>query len=216
MAARKTAVATQEKAAVPDLVRTPALDIGAEDVALPRIHIAQFSSKAVQNDLVKPGILYSSVGQDDPEPVELAAPLLLHVLTMKRAKSYSEKGGDLERYEYNDPDAPAGAWVTYDYTVVLPAYDADVPYKFLMTKSGRPAAQQVNTVLIRHAQSGPPWELAFEVHTAERTNDKGKYWIPQVRQVETKPENVAVAEALGIMMSSSAVEASSTGSQPDI
>lgn len=220
MAARRsaagTAVAEAPKVEVPDLIRTPALDIGSEDVALPRIHISQFSSKAQQAGLVDPGVLYASVGQDDPDPVILESPLLFHILTLKRAKSYSEKGGDLERYEYNDPDAPPGAWVTYDYTMVLPAHDVDVPYKFLWTKSARPAAQQVNTSLVRHAAVGPPWELAFEVHTAERQNDMGKYWIPQVRLVEAKPENVKIAEALGIMMSSNVTEASSTGTQPDI
>lgn len=209
------AVASAPKVEVPDLVQTPALEITAEDVALPRIHIAQFSSKAVQAELVKAGTLFASTSQDDPDPQVLDQPVRFHVLAIRRGKSFSE-GGELQRYEYNDPDAPANAWVTYDYTVALPDVDPSIPFKVLLTRTGMPAARQLNTILAKGQATQPAWSLAFELTITDRTNDKGKYWIPQVRQVDPTQDGTNVAAELASMMSSQAVDNLTTNEQPDI
>lgn len=190
---------------VPDLVRTPALEIGAEDVALPRLKIGQYMSDQVKESLVKPGSLFVSLGSDDPDPQTLWEPgddegVVIHVLGMTRGKSVSE-GGELVLFDYNDPDAPADAWVTYNYVVAIPEHVDDVPAKWLLTRTGRPAAQQMNTVLARQAGAKAPYEIAFEVSTAKRENKKGEFFVPRVKFVEAKKENVETAARLASLIS---------------
>lgn len=201
---------------LPELIQTPALDLKPEDVALSRIRMGQFSSKAVQNKKIEAGALYYSTGQDDPEPVVLDDEVVFHVLSLKKAKSYAPKGGQLERYDYGDPDAPDEAWVTYDYLVAVPSVDDAMPFKLMLTKSSLPAARQLNATIAK--ATVPHYSLAFALWTAERTSPDGKYWIAQVRQVEADPEHVRIAMDLAVAMSSSAVEAGAgrTDAQPDI
>jgi hypothetical protein len=207
---------------VPALIRTPALTITAEDVALPRLYIGQFMSKAVQEQLVKMGDVYSATGADDPDPQILwklgdkkAPGVLFHVLGLRKGKSISD-GGELQLFDYDDPNAPADAWVTYNYTIACPEQDTDVPYKLLLTKTGRPAALQINTVFARNAVAGPAWINAFRLTTAERENAKGKFAVPRVHSVEATKDHIKVAEGLAVMMSSVAVEHTATGEQPAI
>lgn len=206
---------TEQKSNVPALANTPALDITAEDVALPRLKIGQFMSGLVQDGTVPAGELFTSLGAEDPDPNVLEQPLLFHVLGMTRGKSVSE-GGELITYDYHDPDAPADAWVTYNYVVVLPEIDADFPVKWLLTRTGRPAAQQINIVLAKTSASGPPWAQAFQAETAERENKKGKYFVPRVRHVEADPKNVEIAEALSVMVSPDAASVQASGDEPAI
>lgn len=195
-------------AAVPDLVRTPALTITAEDVALPRIYIGQFMSKAVQEQLVKPGVIFSATGQDDPDPQVLWSEsdkknpgVRLYVIGLRKGKSISD-GGELQLFDYDDPNAPPDAWVTYNYTVAIPSVDEDVPFKLLLTRTGRPAALQMNTVLKKNSIGGPAWANAFLLTTAARENAKGKFFVPRVAITEPVESEVAVAASLAEMMSS--------------
>lgn len=211
-----------EKSALPSLINTPAMQITAEDVALPRLYVGQFMSKAVQDDLVKMGDIYSSTGADDPDPVVLwslkekdTPGILFHVTGLRKGKSYSD-GGELSLWDYDDPSAPAEAWVTYNYTLVLPEIDEQVPFKLLLTKTGRPTALQINTVLARRATAGPSWTNAFRLTSAERSNAKGKYAVARVQSVEAEKKNVEIAEKLAVVMSSAATEFKSTGETPAI
>lgn len=198
----KQEVAVVEPAAVPDLIRTPALDLDASDITLPRIHIGQHMSKPVMNDLVGKGELFSSIGQEDPAPVTLDRPARFHVLAVRKGKSFTAgSGAPLERYDFDDPSAPAGAWVTYDYTVMLPDVDREVPFKLLLTRSGMAAAKQMNMIMMRYASTGPQWQLAFELDTQKRENEKGQYWVAKITQVEAKPEDASLAGELALMIS---------------
>lgn len=199
-------------AQVPDLRSTPALDITAEDVALPRLHIGQFSSKAVQAKLVEAGTLYYASGQDDPDPQTIPTPLTFYVIGLRKGKSIVEDG-NLQRYDYLDPDAPAGCNVTYDYSLAIPSVDASMPFKWLLTKSATPAARNMNLVLAKATR--PHWEFAFSAVLAERENPKGKYWIPQVRQVEADKAVIPTVKDLAVMLAPAAPETSST-EQPNI
>lgn len=195
---------------VPDLVRTPALEITAEDVALPRLKLGQYMSDQVKDSLVKPGSLFVSLGSDDPDPQSLWEPgddegVIVHVLGMTKGKSVSE-GGELVLFDYNDPDAPPDAWVTYNYVVAIPEHVQDVPAKWLLTRTGRPAAQQMNTVLARQSGKKPPYELAFEVTTAKRENKKGEFFVPRVKFVEAKAENTEIATNLAQMIAGSRID----------
>lgn len=217
-----TAVEQAVPASVPALVTTPALEIEASDVQLPRLYIGQFSSDQVQDEKVKVGELFTALGQEDPDPQvvsakgEDAAGVLIHVLGMRKGKSLS-KDGELELYAYDDPEAPADAWVTYNYAVALPEVDQELPYKMLWTRSATPAAKQLNLVLSKNAGSGPPWTTAFRVRTAFRENEKGKWYVPRVSVVEADEDNVTVAANLAALIASQpATEFKSGGDEPAI
>lgn len=210
-----TDIAVADAPQVPDLYRTPAFEFSAEDVALPRLKIGQYMSAFVQEDQVEAGALFTSLSQDDPDPITVDAPLRFHVLQLEKAKSISEDG-ELTVFDYNDPEAPEDAWVTYNYVVVLPEHDQDMPVKWLLTKTGRPAAQQINTVLAKNAAAGPTFLQAFDVETIRKENDKGKYFVPRIKHVEADAEHLAIAEKLAVMISPDAAAVQSSGAEPAI
>lgn len=192
------------RGALPELASTPALDLGADDIVLPRLYIGQFMSDHVQQQLVKPGSLFLAAGSEDPDPQvlweldeksKLKDDVVLHVLSLRRAKSFSE-GGELQRYDYDDPAAPEGAWVTYNYMIALPAVSDEVPAKLLLTRTGKPAAQQINTILKKNESRGPAWQSAFKLTTAVRENPKGKFFVPRIGIATATAEGTAIAESL--------------------
>lgn len=221
-----TAVAKRESA-VPDLVRTPALTITAEDIALPRIYLGQFMSQAVQDGLVKAGQIFSATGADDPDPTILWSSdgkgvfkdgVPIYVLTIKKGKSWTAgPGEELQLFDYDDPAAPADAWVTYDYVVSIPEVDDQVPFKLLLTRTGKPAALQINTVLLKNATAGPSWNTKFVLTTAARENNKGKYFVPRVAVGEAVASEVEIAEKIGLDLNSAPTERpTNAGEQPAI
>lgn len=201
MADESTAVATTEKAAVPALVQTPSVELTAEDVALPTIKLGQFMSDHVQEDRVPAGSIFAATGADDPDPVvlweqESSDLVKFHVLALRKGKSVSE-GGELVLFQYDDPNAPPDAWVTYNYFVALPDVDSEMPYKLLLTRTGKPAAQQINTVVAKNLAAGrAAHTLAFTLDCVQRENKKGKFFVPRVKQVEADEKEVAIAEGL--------------------
>lgn len=212
--------------AVPDLIRTPALEIDAEDIALPKLKLGQYGADAVKGQLVKPGSLFTQTGNDDPEPIVLLAPegkakdtqgmqgVVFHVLGVRKGKSFSEPGGDLEVYAFNDANAPEAAWTTFTYSIAIPSEDTEVPYTFFLTKTGKPAAKQINTALVKSGR--PPWHTAFGVTTKYRSNAKGEWFVPVITTVEATDENIAVAERLAVMISGQQAEYQATGEEPAI
>ncbi len=196
------------RAGLPALVNTPALDIDAGDIALPKVYLGQFSATAVKEQIVKPGVIFTASGADDLDPNVIWSPgdeagVLIHVLGLRKGKSITVDG-ELVTYTFNDPDAPDDAWVTYQYTVCLPEVDPSLPFKWLMTKTSAPSAKQINMVLKRNEAAGPAHTLAFRVATAARENQaKGHKWfVTQVRQVEANASNVELANDLAGMIAS--------------
>jgi hypothetical protein len=216
-----------QRGGVPALVNTPALEIGAEDVALPKLYLGQFMSEHVQEGRVPAGSIFSATGSDDPDPIVLweqpkgkAAAKdgpVFYVLGLRKGKSVSD-GGELQLFDFNDPAAPPEAWVTYNYTVAIPEADEDVPYRWLMTRTGAPSAKGINTVLKRNSVRGPAWINAFQATTKQRENTKGKFFVPVISTVEADPKAVEIAERLAVMISGSSadVQAASPGDEPAI
>lgn len=199
----------QEKGNVPDLVRPP-LDISSEDIALPRIKIGQFMTQQVKSQLAGAGDIFASTGEDDATVLWEADSkddgLLVHVISLRKGKSITVDG-ELVTYAFDDTDAPPDAWTTYNYLVALPEVDLDVPYKWLLTRTGRPAAQQLNTVLLKNTDK-PAWHTAFRVTTAERNNKKGTYYVPRIAIAEADKDNVEAIEGLAVqVLSASGSEA---------
>jgi hypothetical protein len=220
---KSTAVEKAAPAGVPALASTPSvsLELDSADVSLPRIRIAQGQSVAVQDGLVTLGDIFASTGKDDPDPVVLtgfgedAPGVLVHVLAVKKGKSLTIDG-ELNTWSFNDPDAPVDARTTYDYTVVLPEVDPDVPYKFLLSGTSTPAAKTINTILLKNADRGPSYTLAFRFRTAKRETSKGgqtyKYYVARVRQEDAKDAHVQLASDLAGMIAGAAVEQTSGSS----
>lgn len=194
-----TEVAEVEQAAVPALNSTPATELTAEDIALSTIKLGQSVSDLVEDGAVPKGSIFAATGSDDPDPQilwEQGKPdgVVFHVLDLRKGKSVSEDG-ELTLFAYDDPEAPASAWVTYNYVVALPEVDEDMPYKLLLTKSNKPAAQTINTVLAKNVGT-PPHELAFTMDCVQRENAKGKYYVARVRHTEATPEGIELANKL--------------------
>ncbi len=209
-----------ESVAVQNLPQTPALDIESSDMQLPRVRIGQFMSAAVQEQLVKPGAVYTSTGEDDPAPVVLWDPkskgapgLLFHVLDLTKGRSCMVDGS-FERYGYDDPDAPPEAWVTYDYLVCLPEADQEVPYKMLFTRTQTACAKAINTVLKKNEARGPAYTTAFRLTTVERENAKGKFFVPRATVVEA--DQLEAVTPMALAMTAVRSPARSTGDEPAI
>ncbi len=217
-----SAAVAERPSAVPALVQ-PRLELDSSDVALPRIYIGQHMSNAVQEGLVKPGSIFAAIGADDADPSVLWEPadnpkpgVLFHVIGLRKGKSITVDG-DLQTFDFHDPSAPAEAWTTYSYFVVLPDHDQDMPFKLLLTRTGAPAAKQINLVLKKNEARGPSWESAFRLTTAKRENDKGKYFVARVSVAEASASNVGVAEALaGIVQSQGTPEIAAHSDEPAI
>lgn len=200
------AVAVKEKAQVPALVNTPALEIEADDVELPRLYIGQYMSEAVKKKLVSYGDIFVANGKDDDEPQVLEQPVKFHVVAMRKGKSLSEDG-ELETWAFDDPEADPKAWTTYNYVITLPGVDTDgLPVKWLLSRTGRPAAKQINGVLKKNEGRGPAWVNAFEVTTSERTNKKGDFNVAKVRPVDADEDDVKFAENIAIQISGQQTE----------
>jgi hypothetical protein len=220
MEAASTELEKQQGSQVPALANTPAMEIGSEDVALPRLYIGQYMSDHVQEERVKAGAIFTALGKDDPDPQVLWEPgteegVRFHVLALRKGKSISADG-QLLLYAFDDPDAPADAWVTYNYVIALPRVDQDVPYKWLLTRTGRPAAQQINLVIKKNEARGPAHENAFEVVTSPRENAKGKFFVPRIRPVEAEKEDVELATQFATMLAPDAADIKSDGNEPAI
>lgn len=196
--------------AVPALASTPATELSSEDIALSTIKLGQFMSEHVQEGRVPKGSIFSSTGADDPDPIVLweqgqEDKLRFYVLALRKGKSVSSDG-ELVLFDYNDPEAPAEAWVTYNYTIALPDVDEEMPYKLLLTRTGKPAAQQINTVLAKNGTT-PSYKLAFDLDCKERKNKKGTFYVPRVSFAEATEAESAVAEKLSQIVAADPVAA---------
>lgn len=187
---------------VPALVHaTPHLDLDANDIGLPRIKVAQAMTKQTQEELVSPGQIFSSFSEDDADVLYDGEGdgVLAHVIGLTKGKSLSVEG-DLQTWAFNDPDAPAEAWVTYNYVLCLPEVDVDVPYKFLVTKSGRNAARAWNLLLKKAEATGPSYRIAVRLTTTKKKNDKGTWFVVNVRPAEATEAGITAAAKLAAMI----------------
>lgn len=214
------------KSSVPALAPTPALQFDAGDLPTPRVYVAQSLSNAVTEGHVKVGDIYSSAGQDDPEPTILwesgsdKPGTLFHILTMRKGKSLVVDG-DLQRFDFDDPEAPFDANTTWDYTISLPEIDEDLPYKFLLKSSNgsdKAQAQKINMILAKNSISGPAWATAFRITSAEKVSKRvgKKYFVAQVRAVEPNKKHVELAERTAMLVVIPGPAPAPRGDQPAI
>lgn len=219
-----TEVVKQEAPQVPALRHSATSEIEQGDLAFPKMKLGQYTSDHVKQQLVKPGSIFTCLNADDADPVVLWTPtkkgenagVIVHVLDMFKGKSLSE-GGELQMWYGKElVNAPPEAWTTYNYVIAIPEFDAEVPARWLLTRSGKNTAQQINMVLKKEEGRTPAWGIAFEVTTAERSNAKGEWFVPQVRRVDAKPDNVGIAENMIAMVAASNFDDSATDEGPAI
>lgn len=203
MASNK-AVAPIEAPSVPALAPTPATTITAEDIAVPRLYVANYMSEAFKRKRADFGDVFLADSPDDDSPTVLwslgsdDAGILAHVLHLHKAKSWDMgvKGGPLTTWSFDDSDAPSEAWTTYTYTLFLPEIDPDMPARMLLTRSGTATARRINTVLARSAAQGPSYINAFRITSAQRKKDTNEWAIFQASAVPAEPEHVGQARGL--------------------
>ena len=202
------AVAPVEAPPVPALAPTPATTITAEDIVIPRLYVGNPLSKAVKKKLASYGDIYIAQGAEDPDAQVLyefgsdGPGVLIHVLHVLKRKSWAPKGGELEMWDFEDPNAHPDSWTTYNYTLFLPEVDPDMPAKLLLTKSGRSTAQRINTVLARNAPQ-PLHASAFRLTSAERTKDDNEWAVFQASSTPADPKHVAQAAELAALVAPS-------------
>ena len=206
-----TEVSVPKSAEVGTLYDRNTFDVDASDFQLPKVYICQPLTKAVQEEIARPGDVIVAVGPDDPDAevvVESKNPgegLLFQILRLDKGKSFSEQGGQLQTWRFDDPESHPDAWTTYSYTVALPEVDPDMPHKLLLTKSNQGTAKRINMLLGKTVQRGGNlYDVAFRLTTQSKQNDKGKWHVAVVKQVEATDDGITTAEALSDMVNTNA------------
>lgn len=190
-------VATAPTGAVPDKAYDPATEITSEDVALPRVKKGE--KQSAQD--VPYGSIFTELGADDPDPQVIAEPgdgsdgtsgaVRFYVVGGPiKGRSYSEQGGDLETWRFDDPSAHPDSWVTYKYVIAIPSVEDTLPFTILLTRTSTPAARQLNTILQKAALTRPTDEVPLELTARKRKNQKGQFAVFQVRQVEVPTKDL--------------------------
>ena len=208
-----TEVAAPTNGAVPALADTPATTIGFEDVGTSTLYIAQRTSTAVDNRLANYGDLFVAQGADDSEVEVLWQTgstdqgVLFIPLHMYKTHTFSD-GNNLRSWAWGNGEPPQEAldmveadegrhplFRTYNYVVLLPDYDTEVPvYLRLNSKSQRPAANKVNLTVSR---SGKPWHAsAFRITTAKKESGANKWAVPVVVEAKATKAQFEQAERL--------------------
>lgn len=203
---------------------SPSASIDANDVQISTIKFGHPQSSLCQEHDIKLGVVYAAAGQDDPDPQILWNPsakgdnpgVIIHILDMEKYLS-KVVDGEIERFEFGDPDAPEGCNTVYRYTVVVPSGDTELPYRMSLFRTKAAAARAINTVLVKNEGKSPAHHVAFELSTVNKKSDKGAYTVPRVRDVEATPEGIALADKLAAMIgTASGPAASSRTDEPAI
>lgn len=116
-------------------------------------------------------------------------------------KGWSAKvDGEFMTFAYDDPRVPTRiASLTYNYHLLIPAVDLDLPCRFTLPRSGNPTARKLNTAMKR-SEPRPAWELAFVLTTAVRQNEKDKWFVAEATATKPKPDHIARAGELAALI----------------
>jgi hypothetical protein len=212
MAARKTTPAERTDDTPAEPYTGYSVGLEAEDVARPRMRIvsSQGDYQKMRPKMFGEGDLVIGIASDDPEADLVyesgsdSPGVLFHVLAMNKHltsdKDAQGKPQKFQRYDIGDPDAPPNAKTVYEYTLCLPEYDTFLPVMFAFSPGSARVAQGINSALLRHQQSGAPWELAFRLTTARKQRDSYVWDAPVVVAVEPEPKHLETANAMGALV----------------
>ncbi len=180
----------------------------AEDIALPRLRIVSNQSDHFKSKRFNEGDIVVGISSDDPDAERLYEfgsddeGVVFHVLNMSTHLSGENSAGQLSRWSIGDPEAPSSARVAYEYQLCVPAYDALLPVTYTFSAGSAQVAKGINSALLRHQQSGPPWELCFRMTTAMKKRDRYTWAAPIVTAIQADQAALDVAEAMGQQLTS--------------
>jgi hypothetical protein len=177
--------------------------IGAEDIAIPRMTVAQATSQAVQDGLVPSGAIFIAQDANDPEPVIVHQPdaktgVLVHPITLRKQWVYDE-AGEFRVVDYLAEDVPQDAQLAYNFALLVPEYDAELPVSLMLKGTATQTAKKF-CLAIKRAEPAPPWTTAFRLTTIPRQNDRGRWHVVQATSAEPDAKHVEQAAALAAML----------------
>jgi hypothetical protein len=189
----------------PDETRLPAQyagseALGPEDLALPRLAVAQSTSRPVQNELVPVGSIYVTHEPEDPDPQVVYTQdrkdgVVVHVLGHRKAWVYHD---DEDRFTVSgrSPGAQIGpsadAQPAYELAVLVPAFDEQLPCSWLLKGSAMNVGKRVFTAATK--ESVPLFALAWSISTVQRQNERGRWFAPVATPIaKPRAEHVSAA-----------------------
>lgn len=178
----KNSPAPVTPAAMPSLYSNPAesaVDFG--DTVVPKIYLMQPLSQLVAADVAKSGDAVMALSADDEGATHLiGGPEGRESFTAIILDRHRKVINTADGFEYLPDDYVRGpderdVWVGYNYLVLVPEIDPDVPAKWLLIKTaGAPVFKKINTLLSIHQARGNTDPLGIKVSTTKKTSRGGQ------------------------------------------
>lgn len=184
---------------------TPLYDsVDVSDIMLPNIYLLQPLSKAVTDDIGKPGDVILSLGSDDPMPEFLInsdkTEFTAYIVGRERFAATTADGSlrfhpDGKR-DPSDPDS----WDGWFFFLAVPEVDEVVPARLMLWKTaGMPAARAINTIMERTAFRGDTSPVPVTLSVASKTNKRGQsYFAFRVAPAPVNKDKAEIAKNVQI------------------
>lgn len=195
-------MATRKAAATPEAPKYDGkynIAITADDVSLPRMRIVQTSGDHFKARRFEEGDIVIGAASDDVNAEKVGDSengVVFHVLDMVKKKSGEDEAGNYRSYNLGDPETPAGAKDSYEYTLCIPEFDTMMPVLYTFGGSAARIGEGINTALAKHQQSAAPYELAFKMTTAVKQRDRNTWAAPVVIAVQVDPTSIIAAASM--------------------
>jgi len=180
----KNSPAPVAPAAMPSLYSNPAesaVDFG--DTVVPKIYLMQPLSQLVEAGVAKSGDAVMALSADDTGAQHLiGGPEGRDEFTAIVLDRHRKVINTADGFEYLPDDYVRGpderdVWVGYNFLVLIPEVDQDVPAKWLLIKTaGAPVFKKINTLLSIHQARGNTDPLAIKVSTTKKTSRGGQVY----------------------------------------
>lgn len=173
--------------------------ITADDVALPRMRIVQTSGDHFKARRFEEGDIVIGTSSDDVGAVKVGGEdegVIFHVLDMVKKKSGEDEAGNYRSWNLGDPETPAGAKDSYEFTLCIPEFDTMMPVLYTFGGSSARIGEGINSALARHQQTAAPYELAFKMTTQKKQRDRNSWAAPVVLAQPANQASIEVAASM--------------------
>ena len=175
-------------------------DLDAGDLLMSKVYLMQDLSYLVKQRLFVPGDAVIAMAADD----EGAKPLVtednpeatLYILDRQRTVIRDEDGQfEFLANDYRPGPEERDVWVGFNYLVLAPDVDPDMPAKWLLIKTaGTFVYRRLNTIIEQASARGAEGPYAIKITTSKRANKKGQeYAVFQVAPSEGTDEGRKLA-----------------------
>jgi hypothetical protein len=191
--------------------------ISAGDLALPQLMVAQSTTRAVQDGLVKPGALFVTIDRDDPEPKTLFTPgakklpvgIVLNITRWTHWNFTRDDGttayGEVPEGHEVPEEAVDYTRVQYNLVLLVPAYSDRLPVLLKLRSTSTAIARRIMTEA-RIVEPAPPWSFGFKLSTLQRQNDKGRWFVPQAVPTKISDEEITKAATIALAVNANQPE----------